>query len=170
MSKITSTFNTGEQATQAKLTEIKTVVNANDDTAISLASTVSGHTNQITNLQNTDIYLLDQVTAVNAKIGDIKIYEALLSNSGGTITAKVLINTIGAIVWSNPANGQVRGTLTGAFTADKTVLYNAGLNSYFVSGQRQSADFVRFFFTFFDNTATSTPNFTDVSVLIKVYV
>lgn len=103
---------------------------------------------------------------VNA-IGN-KIFKGLMSFDGTTVTIKTLVNTIGAIVWTNPANGQIRGTLAGTFTANKTFVSPSGLASYFVSGQRQTDDMIRFLFTYFDNTTSSTPNFTDLPFYISI--
>jgi hypothetical protein len=50
-----------------------------------------------------------------------KVYTALLSQSGTNAPiATVLENTIGNIVWSRNSNGVYFGTLSGAFTVDKT--------------------------------------------------
>ena len=56
-----------------------------------------------------------------------KKYVALLTQVGtGAPVATVLENTIGNIVWARSATGLYTGTLTGAFTVNKTytVIYN----------------------------------------------
>ncbi len=54
-------------------------------------------------------------------VSDYKEYVAMLTQSGtGAPTAVVLKNTIGNIVWSRSAVGSYTGTLTGAFTSQKT--------------------------------------------------
>lgn len=50
-----------------------------------------------------------------------KVYTALISQSGTSDpTATILDNTIGSIVWTRVSDGFYRGTLSGAFTTDKT--------------------------------------------------
>ena len=50
-----------------------------------------------------------------------KVYTALLTQSGTSApTATVLENTIGAIVWTRNGAGEYYGTLSGAFTSNKT--------------------------------------------------
>lgn len=116
-----------------------------------------------------------QRTKINANFTDLyeklnyKQYVALLSNNNGTVTVKILKNDIGAIVWTNPSNGRVDGTLSGVFVADKTFILNGGMASYFVSSRRQDNDFVSFFLRYYDNTVSGTPNFTDLQIEIRVY-
>ena len=51
-----------------------------------------------------------------------KVYTALMGQLGTAApTATVLENTIGAIVWTRTSAGYYKGTLTSAFTLDKTV-------------------------------------------------
>jgi uncharacterized protein (TIGR02145 family) len=53
-----------------------------------------------------------------------KVYSALISQAGtGAPTVTVLENTIGNIVWSRATGGDYRGTLTGAFTPNKTMVF-----------------------------------------------
>lgn len=81
------------------------------------------------------------------------LYTALLSQSGtDDPTAVVLENTLGGtVVWTRDAGGEYRGTLTGAFTTDKTV----GFGGAFLDGDgyantavvktNASEDFVKVF-------------------------
>ena len=77
-------------------------------------------------LQSHFLLLLDAPPAPS-----YKVYSALLSQSGtSNPTATVLENTIGNIVWARADIGRYSGTLTGAFTADKTfILTNGGWKS-----------------------------------------
>lgn len=50
------------------------------------------------------------------------IYRALISQVATDPTVIVLENTIGTIVWTKTGTGIYAGTLTGAFTADKTFM------------------------------------------------
>jgi len=64
--------------------------------------------------------------ALAETIKPYKVYTALLSQSGTSApTATVLENTLGGtIVWTRVNPGIYSGTLTGAFTTDKTILLN----------------------------------------------
>lgn len=130
-------------------------------------------TTLVTGQQYTQAYAAEVKASVNVlydQLGNYKSYIALLTANAGTVTAKVLNNTLsGVISWSNPGNGQYRGTLSGAFTTDKTFIINGGLNSYFVNGKPGTVNFVNLNFTYFDNTTSNTPNFTDLPIEIRVY-
>lgn len=60
-----------------------------------------------------------------------KTYRALISQGGSSDpTVTILENTIGSIVWTRTGSGVYYGTLTGAFPAVKTVVWNqSGPNS-----------------------------------------
>jgi hypothetical protein len=60
-----------------------------------------------------------------------KVYTALLSQTGTNApTATVLENTLGgAVVWTRTSTGDYRGTLSGAFTIDKTAVFINGGNT-----------------------------------------
>lgn len=63
--------------------------------------------------------------AIRSSNHSYKSYSALLTQSGtNDPTVKILKNEIGDIVWTywGPQEGFVKGTLTGAFPADKTVV------------------------------------------------
>jgi len=61
-----------------------------------------------------------------------KVYTAILSQSGTSApVATVLENTLGGtVVWSRVSTGEYRGTLTGAFTANKTVVLQGGTAAF----------------------------------------
>jgi len=79
-----------------------------------------------------DVFRYEQVGAQNTT--DVsavkpKVYKALLTQiSTNAPTAIVLENTIGDIVWDYSDEGEYSGTLSGAFTDDKTFI-NIGKNS-----------------------------------------
>lgn len=53
-----------------------------------------------------------------------KVYSALISQTGGSEpTVTILDNTIGNIVWGYSTSGLYRGTLVGAFTPNKTMVF-----------------------------------------------
>lgn len=62
---------------------------------------------------------------LSSSVNNAKEWEGLVSQAGTAIpTAVVLRNTLGGtIVWTYTAAGIYVGTLTGAFTANKTVIY-----------------------------------------------
>jgi len=77
-----------------------------------------------------------------------KVYTALLTQTGTDApVATVVENTIGDIVWTRNADGEYTGTLTNAFTIDKTLCFitvtsGGGFdNAQIVQGPGQS-DFV----------------------------
>ena len=106
--------------------------------------------------------------------------------SSGTVTAIQLQNTIGNgsgdgtndIAWTNPSNGIIRGTMSAGtpFPTNKTWAVSPTLdqssNAYFVGNKpynfapNNSYDFV---IRLHDNTQSSTPNFTNLSIEIRVY-
>jgi len=116
------------------------------------------------------------------------VYTALLSLSSGTFTVTQLQNTIGDgsntspndIQWSNPANGVLRGIKSGTFDENtKLIIFvpslrlsgvsyfvEGGLGSFF-SGSLQYAPTLNI--TKHDNDQTSTPNFNDLPIEIRVY-
>lgn len=118
-----------------------------------------------------DLNEIKTVVNQNAdQIGSYKSYVALLSFDGTSFTTSILNNTLGDIVWSTPANGQIRATLTGAFIENKTIAFcTTSAAGYIVSFGRQSNDFARFIFTLHDGTTTSTPNLVNTSIEIRVY-
>lgn len=112
---------------------------------------------------------------------DYKEYTALLTWNGSTFTVKQLVNTVGDgtgvgagdIVWTNPSNGKLYGTMTGAFPTDKLFYKNntfgAGSSAYFVTGKPFGTGIVEVNLTLHDGTQASTPNFTDLPVSLFVY-
>lgn len=63
------------------------------------------------------------------------VYTAILTQSGTSApTATVLENTLGGtVVWTYDAEGSYIGTLTGAFTADKTAIFTGGFDGFYFS-------------------------------------
>lgn len=100
-----------------------------------------------------------------------KVYSALLTSSSGTITAQVLQNTLGTINWTVPSNANIRGTLSGSsFVINKTmILCTSSIGGYIMSCDTPSTSFVRLLTTLHDGTTTATPNFTNLSIEIRLY-
>ena len=61
------------------------------------------------------------------------VYTAILTQTGTSApTATVLENTLGGtVVWTYNAEGSYIGTLTGAFTADKTAIFTGGFDGFY---------------------------------------
>ena len=109
------------------------------------------------------------------------IYKALVSLSGGIFTVTHLENTIGDgsgvspndIQWSNPNNGIIRATKTGAFTSSNILIsvenINGGGVPYICTGQKSTADFISINIFLHDGTLLSTPNFSNLPVEIRIY-
>jgi hypothetical protein len=67
------------------------------------------------------------------------VYTALLDQSGtGAPAATILQNTIGAIVWSRVGPGQYFGTLTAAFTSNRTFVCISQMNETVGGGSSYS--------------------------------
>lgn len=115
--------------------------------------------------------LLIASTNSNA-LSDTKTYMALISQSGASApTVKVQTpNGIGTIVWTRVGAGNYLGTLSGAFTLDKTLCFigNTQEEVFVVSLRRASANTVEFITV---NSAGVMDDYglTDLSIQIIVY-
>jgi len=140
-------------------------------------------------LQGTASYATQALSASYAPgSSPYSVYTALLSLSGGTFTINQLQNTIGDgsntspndIQWSNPSNGVLRGTKSGSFDENtKLAIFAPSIRpsgvSYFVAGGLSSFfdDGIQYAptltITRHDNDQSSTPNFTDLPIEIRIY-
>lgn len=108
---------------------------------------------------------------------DYLVYTALITQSGGTVTATVLQNTLGTTInWTIPTNGTLRGTAASGnpFTANKTWVssgsYNNAGSPYMVTGVASTfAPWVTLEFYLYDGTKTGTPTIFNYSLEIRVY-
>lgn len=102
-----------------------------------------------------------------------KIYTALLSQSGtGAPTAAVLgTNEIGSIVWTRSSTGVYVGTLSSAFTSNKTwlICQKGDGSGSFVNGLLSSTSANTVSLSVTDNAGSVTDNFTNMSIEIRVY-
>lgn len=102
-----------------------------------------------------------------------KIYTALLTQSGtGAPTATILgTNELGSIVWTRNSTGNYTGTLTGAFTLNKTwaICQKGDMNGSFANGLLSSSSANSVLLTVTDNAGSSVDNFTNMSIEIRVY-
>jgi hypothetical protein len=117
-----------------------------------------------TNITTSRIYTLPTADGTNGQVlqtngsGTLswfgaKKYVALLTQTGTSApTATVLENTLGGtLVWSYDGVGSYIGTLTGAFTSNKTAVLISGVYKGSVSGLRKTDNTVQI-----TTTATST--------------
>lgn len=116
-----------------KISELPVIANPLDGTEV-LPVVQAGDTSQAS-IQNISDY-----------VRPYKVYSALLNQNGiNDPTAIVLENTIGNIVWTRDSGGVYFGTLTGAFTADKTFFIitpnSAGVDNSIFTIQYQTTDY-----------------------------
>lgn len=102
-----------------------------------------------------------------------KIYTALLTQSGaGAPSATVLgTNEIGSIVWTRNGAGSYAGTLSSAFTANKTwlIVQQGDQNGGFVNNILSWTDANSLLLTVTDNLGNPSDGFTNMSIEIRVY-
>ena len=101
-----------------------------------------------------------------------KVYTALLSQSGTSApVATVLENTLGGtVVWSYVSIGQYRGTLTGAFLSNKTVVFLTNVyGKYFLTGGRENDNSVMIG-TQAPNGGSTNGDLSNSSIEIRVYL
>lgn len=102
-----------------------------------------------------------------------KIYTALISQSGTSDPTVTVLGTneIGSIVWTRSVTGTYVGTLTGAFTANKTwcasSVSDEGLSAAVVRLQRTNDNAVTLYTS--DNAFLAQDVFTNISIEIRVY-
>jgi len=110
------------------------------------------------------------------------IYKALITLTGGPFTVSQLENTIGDgsntnpndIEWTMPSNGVLHATKTGTFSnANKITInvsnINAGGVPYICTAQRATNDIIQVSIFLHDGTQSSTPNFTNLPIEIRIY-
>lgn len=110
--------------------------------------------------------------AVSAAVGYVSYVALMAQASTDAPVATVLHNGLSApIVWARADVGQYTGTLTGAFTANKTALFATGSNATLapiVTLERTSADVVTL--RTFDETGTAMDvGLSGTAIEIRVY-
>lgn len=102
-----------------------------------------------------------------------KIYTALLTaTTGNAPTATVLgTNEIGSIVWTRVSDGNYTGTLSSAFTANKTwaMVQRGDMTGNFVNNWISSGTTSTVTLTVSDNVGNPVGDFTNMSIEIRVY-
>jgi hypothetical protein len=100
-----------------------------------------------------------------------KKYVALLSQTGTSApTATVLDNTLGGtLVWSYDGVGSYIGTLTGAFTLDKTSVMISGVYKGSASGLRKTNNTVQITTTATSTNTEANALLDSTTIEIKVY-
>ena len=112
---------------------------------------------------------------VKAVARPYKVYTALLSQSGTSApTAKVLENTLGGpIVWTRSGIGQYIGTLTGAFTDQKTIIFvnrsNPAATAFDTNMAANVININTVGYTTFSNSAYVDGQTNSASIEIRVY-
>jgi hypothetical protein len=109
------------------------------------------------------------------------IYKALVTLSSGTFTVTQLENTIGDgnnlspndIEWSIAGNGIIRATKTGAFTSLNILISVENMIPsgvpYVCIGTKSTNNFIQVYIYPSTFVLTSTPNFTNLPVEIRIY-
>ena len=109
------------------------------------------------------------------------IYKVLLSINSGVFTITQLENTIGDgsnlnpgdIQWSNPSNGSLIATKTGAFTGGNVFISVPSIRQsntpYFLTPSILSADAINIKIFLYDGTFSFTPNLQNIPIEILVY-
>jgi len=104
-----------------------------------------------------------------------KVYTALLSQSGTSApTATVLENTLGGtVVWTRSNTGQYVGTLTGAFTDQKTIIFvnrsNPSATAFDTNMAANVININTIGYTTFSNSAYVDGQTNSASIEIRVY-
>jgi hypothetical protein len=97
-----------------------------------------------------------------ANVGSsVKEYRGYLTISGGGVTFTSLQNDVGNIVWTNPFNGVLWGTLNGAFLSNKFWGIGGTLNGgnvpYFTDVQRFTDNIITVSIFKYDGSQSGTP-------------
>lgn len=102
-----------------------------------------------------------------------QVYTALLSQSGTSNPTAIVLgtNTIGTIVWTRNSVGNYTGTLSGAFTANKTwlMIQRGNSSSGYLNGWIFHNDANTINITTHDNVNSFADVFTNMSIEIRVY-
>ena len=113
--------------------------------------------------------------ALAETIKPYKVYTALLSQSGTSApTATVLENTLGGtVVWTRSNTGQYVGTLTGAFTDQKTIIFvnrsNPAATAFDTNMAANVININTVGYTTFSNSAYVDGQTNSASIEIRVY-
>lgn len=121
----------------------------------------------VENLNRTKNFSIEDI--INLAI-PYKIYNAILTQSGTSApVATVLQNTLsGTIVWTRGSGGVYLGTLTGAFTPNKTLVQATNSTNKINKVSNTTANYIEI--SMFDTDVQDyTDGFTKLSVEVKVY-
>lgn len=102
-----------------------------------------------------------------------KIYTALISaTAGNDPTVTVLgTNEVGSVVWTRNSSGNYTGTLSGAFTANKTwvVIQRGSGTTGFINGWIFNSSANTINIQTFDNVGNSVDSFDNIAFEVRVY-
>ena len=144
------------------------------------AAGAGGVTTAGTNISITGLGTLVSPYIVNSTV-PYSIYKVLLSINSGVFTVIQLENTIGDgsnvnpgdIQWSNPSNGSLTATKTGAFTGLKIFISVPSMRQsntpYFLTPSIFSVDAINIKIFLHDGTFAFTPNLQNIPIEILVY-
>jgi hypothetical protein len=81
--------------------------------------------------------------------------------------------TVADIQWSNPSNGVLRATKTGAFSSSNIMILTQSLSAsssvYLCTGSKSTSNFLTFNLFLHDGTQTSTPYFSNLPIEVRIY-
>lgn len=132
-------------------------------------------TNALTNNRTVSFPDASGTVALVETVRPYKVYTALLSQSGTSApTATVLENTLGGtIVWTRSNTGQYVGTLTGAFTDQKTIIFvnrsNPSATAFDTNMAANVININTVGYTTFSNSAYVDGQTNSASIEIRVY-
>lgn len=148
-------------------------------TVNSLAVIVYNNNGNVYQRIKTDMTVAEVLDTISTEQNEPKVYIALLTQSGTSApTAVVLKNTLGGtVVWTRGGVGDYVATLTGAFTANKTILNPQSLPTFFdglgyvsfdFNARRLSANQIQFYTTEIGGSDADAL-LTETSITIEVY-
>jgi hypothetical protein len=157
-----NTANTTANTAQSTANTANTTANTANSTANTALSTANGKLSTVA-VDGTTITGNGTVgNPLVANVGSsVKEYRGYLTISGGGVTFTSLQNDVGNIVWTNPSNGLLYGTLNGAFLSNKFWGISGSLNGgsvpYFTDVQRFFDNVITVSIFKHDGTQTGTP-------------
>jgi len=144
-------------------------------TSFNGSATLTGTPTAPTATAGTNTTQIATTAFVQANARPYKVYTALISQTGTNApTATVLENTLGGtIVWTRSNTGQYVGTLTGAFTDQKTIIFvnrsNPAATAFDTNMAANVININTVGYTTFSNSAYVDGQTNSASIEIRVY-
>ena len=138
------------------------------------SATLTGTPTAPTATPGTNTTQIATMAALQVVARPYKVYTALLSQTGTNApTATVLENTLGTVVWTRSNTGQYVGTLTGAFTDQKTIIFvnrsNPAATAFDTNMAANVININTVGYTTFSNSAYVDGQTNSASIEIRVY-